>query len=403
MEATGLLPEVIIIGEFTFPYGSAAANNLRGHCCALRTAGFSVGLLPCSDSVGEESEPEKSYGGMPYWLIRKSPPGPRYFRVMRSYLSLDDNRIAWLRRRALAGVKAVIVYPGIVGVSAFLLRLRSICRYYSIPILSYVVEWHSPGDFRGRYRLLTICDTALQISAVNKLLDGTICISRYLHSYYVRKGCRAVCIPPLLDLSDSKWEAGSGGGKPDVGCSVRLLFSGSPDRDRHDVILQAILRMRQQGHDVSIEYLGSSRERVEEFLGSRGDLVASLGAGVRFHGRVPEDQVGRIVQSASFGVLLRDQARWSRSCFPSRVPEFSAFGVPMICNLSSDLGSFLRDGENAIVVPDVSVEGFFSTLQKAVHLSADAFHSMRTQAKRLARRFDGTAYAHSYREILEYV
>ncbi|MEI6052925.1 MAG: hypothetical protein WCQ44_09510, partial [Opitutaceae bacterium] len=89
MKDAGFLPEVIIIGEFPFPYGSAASNLVRGHCCALREAGFSVGLLPRSDDPGEEAETEKSYGGMPYWQIRKAAPGPRCFRVMRSCLSLD--------------------------------------------------------------------------------------------------------------------------------------------------------------------------------------------------------------------------------------------------------------------------------------------------------------------------
>jgi glycosyltransferase involved in cell wall biosynthesis len=401
MKAAGLLPEVIIIGEFPFPYGTAASNNLRGHCRALRTAGFSVGLLPRSDDTGEEAEAEKSYGEMPYWQVGNSPPEPRNFRLLRCYLSLDDHRINWLRGRGLAGVKAVIAYPGIVGVSAFLLRLRHLCARHSIPILSLVVEWHDSWYIRGKYRLLTIGDTALQVRAVNRLLNGTICISTYLRNYYARKGQRAICIPPLLDLSEPKWQVSSGYEQSDSDRRLRLLFCGSPDRDRHDLMLRAVLKMRHTGHDINIEYLGSTRNELAKLLGNDDDLLNRLGNGVHFHGRVPEDQVARVMRSASFGVLLRDDARWSKSCFPSRVPEFSALGVPMLCNLSSDLGSYLKDGQNAIVVPDVTVEGFCSALQKALRLSADAFHSMRGQAKEMARSFDAVAYAQSYRDLLQ--
>ena len=400
-KAAERLPEVMIIGEFPFPYGSAASNNLRGHCCALRKAGFTVGLLPRSHDPGGEAENEKSYGGLPYWQIRNSPPGPRYFRVIRAYLSLNDNRIDWLRRRGLAGVEAVIVYPGIVGVSAFLLRLRRLCREHSIPILSYVVEWHDPRYFPERFRALTICDTGLQVRAVNRLMSGTICVSTHLCDFYTRKGQRAICIPPLLDLSEPKWKAGPGCEQSDIGRRLRLLFCGTPDRDRHDLMLQAVLKMRQDEHDVILEYLGSTRDQVAKFLGNGSDVLTSLGNGVHFHGRVPEDQVTRVMRSASFGVLLRDEARWSKSCFPSRVPEFSALGVPMLCNLSSDLGSYLKDGENAIVVPEVSVAGFYSALQKALRLSADVFHSMRERAQEMARRFAGEAYAQIYRGLLQ--
>jgi glycosyltransferase involved in cell wall biosynthesis len=367
----------------------------------LRKAGFSVGLLPRSDDFGGEVETEMSYDGMLYWQIRKTPPGPRYFRVVRSYLSLNDNRIAWLQRRGLAGVKAVLVYPGVVGVSAFLLRLRHLCRQHSVPILSFVVEWHESWYVRGKHRLLTIGDIAFQVRAVNRILSGTICISTYLCNYYSRKGQRAICIPMLLDLSEPKWQAGPGCEKSDVGKCLRLLFCGAPDRDRHDLMLRAVLKMRQGGHDVTLEYLGSTREQIAKLLGNGEDLLDSLGDGVHFHGRVPEDQVACVMRSASFGVLLRDEARWSKSCFPSRVPEFSALGVPMLCNLSSDLGSYLKDGQNAILVPEVSVEGFCSALEKALCLSADDFHCMRGQARQMAQRFDGAAYAESYRELLQ--
>jgi len=45
--------------------------------------------------------------------------------------------------------------------------------------------------------------------------------------------------------------------------------------------------------------------------------------------------------------------------------ECSALGVPMLCNLTSDLADYLRNGVNAIVVSDVSVEGFCQALQGA--------------------------------------
>jgi len=266
----------------------------------------------------------------------------------------------------------VIVYPGLVGASAFLLRLKRLCGQCSVPVLSFVTEWHDPGHMREKYRLLTIADIALRMRTVNKLLAGTICISTYLRNYYAQSGYLAVRIPPLLDLSEAKWRAGADTGNSVRAQRFRLLFSGPPDRDRHDIVLQAVLKTRQSGHDIRIEYLGSTRDQIAKLLGNRHDLLSSLGEGVHFHGYVPEDQVAGVIRSASFGVLLRDEARWSKSCFPSRVPEFGGLGVPMLCNLTSDLGMCLKDSQNAILAPDVSVEGFCSALQRAVCLGTDA-------------------------------
>jgi glycosyltransferase involved in cell wall biosynthesis len=130
------------------------------------------------------------------------------------------------------------------------------------------------------------------------------------------------------------------------------------------------------------------------------ELLDSLGDGVRFHGRVPDGQVYDITRRASFAILLRDDAKWSRACFPSRVTECSALGVPMLCNLTSDLADYLRDGDNAIVVPEVSVAGFRQAVQRALALSEGQWRNMKQAARALAERFDGSAYAPMYRRIL---
>jgi glycosyltransferase involved in cell wall biosynthesis len=125
------------------------------------------------------------------------------------------------------------------------------------------------------------------------------------------------------------------------------------------------------GCPVSIDYLGASRNNITALPGVGKQLVNSLGDGVFFHGWVPDEKVHEISASASFGILLCDNARWSDACFPSKIPEFFALGVPVLCNLTSDLGLYLKDGHNGVVVSGVDVDAFCAAVEKALSLSRE--------------------------------
>src|ERR1017187_1338644 len=84
---------------------------------------------------------------------------------------------------------------------------------------------------------------------------------------------------------------------------------------------------------------------------------------------------------APAGPGLRVRLRYHWYWWLSRRYCTHAFGVTQEA-LEAMLGPSRRRRIPSYVVPDVTVEGFFSALQKAVHLSADAFHSMRSHAKR---------------------
>ncbi len=72
----------------------------------------------------------------------------------------------------------------------------------------------------------------------------------------------------------------------------------------------------------------------------------------------------------------------------------------MLCNLTSDLGEFLRDGENSILVSSVTAEGFCDALKKALALDEAQLRRIKNGARTLAERFDASRYAGVYKEIL---
>ncbi len=49
----------------------------------------------------------------------------------------------------------------------------------------------------------------------------------------------------------------------------------------------------------------------------------------------------------------------------------------MLCNITSDLGEILKDGENAMIVPEVSVEAMVRTLERAISMPSSERNELR--------------------------
>jgi glycosyltransferase involved in cell wall biosynthesis len=361
-----------------------------------------VGLLP-NQSTGrqEDAQPDGTYRfkGLPYWPLCRSRPGSRFERYLQYFTGKPDARLDWLARKNLASVKILIVYPGVWGTVALLLRLRRLCRIHKIRLLVHVVEWQAPNCRGGLAHLMRALDGEAQRRWLNPHLDGVICVSEYLKNYYDSHGVRAALIPPLVDLTEPVWRSSAAAVTPPHR-PVRLLFSGRYSRDRQDNLLKAVKAMRECGGEIVLEYLGASKENIADLTGVGVELVNSLGDGVRFHGKVPDQQVHGIVASATFGVLLREDAPWSKACFPSKVAEFSALGVPMLCNLTSDLAHYLKHGENAVIVQDTTVDAVCAALRQVLSLTSEQMLGMRQASRETATRFDGCRHAVAYRNLL---
>ena len=77
-----------------------------------------------------------------------------------------------------------------------------------------------------------------------------------------------------------------------------------------------------------------------------------------------------LIKDADFVPLLRPQiVRYAQAGFPTKVPESLSLGTPIICNLTSDLGDFIRDESEGIICRDYSIDAFVEALENALTLS----------------------------------
>ena len=79
--------------------------------------------------------------------------------------------------------------------------------------------------------------------------------------------------------------------------------------------------------------------------------------------------------------------------FPTKVGESMAAGVPVIANLTSDIGLYLHDGVEGVVCSDDKPESCMLALVKVLNMNSCEKQEMRLNArKRAEQSFDCFSY-----------
>jgi glycosyltransferase involved in cell wall biosynthesis len=225
-----------------------------------------------------------------------------------------------------------------------------------------------------------------------------IAISSYLENYFNGRGCNTLRIPPLIDIDEFP--------EPDLdltesgGGTFRILFAGSPHRERWDVILAALVEARKRGAYVRLEILGTDREKWRSIVGARDELLDGVEAFVHFHGRVPKEAVVGVMAHSDAAIIVRDEARWSAACFPMKVPELLALGIPLIGTPTGDMSRYLKNGRNALLISKPDVSELSNRLVDAWNLSREERWKLREAARGSARAFD---YRNHVKVLVDFV
>ena len=123
---------------------------------------------------------------------------------------------------------------------------------------------------------------------------------------------------------------------------------------------------------------------------------------LQIYGRVSRKEVIEKMSIADFVVLPRNaELRYAKAGFPSKVVEALSNATPILCNLSSDLGEYLIDGENAILAKDHEPDSLAEAIYRAMQLTGDDKRRMSECARDTAEKFfDYRKYSESLYEFI---
>lgn len=383
---------VLYVGGFELPDKNAAAHRVLANAKILRELGYRVCLIGIDKTLPKKTDPEpteKQVEGFSYYRIGY----PKSLADWLSYLTSISN----IRRLKKIRPSYIIAYnyPAVA-----LYRLLKYGRANGIKIISDCTEWYQPVG-NPVFRSLKRWDTELRMKKIHPRLDGMIVISKFLYEYYAGKQKPVLYLPPLVDKMQEKWKREN---EEKPGEEIVLTYAGSPGsgkKDRLDRIIRVLYRIRTtSGLPVFLNMIGMTREQyMRVFDGEAGDTIDSF---VRFHGRLSHAETLAYIKNSDYEIFVRENSLVNTAGFPTKFVESISCGTPVLTNLSSNLGDYLKNGENGYILDIGNEDTLTDTLHTALSQPREKIEAMKRNC-RADDRFDYRYYLSRCADFLKNV
>lgn len=378
---------IAYVGPIAFPWGQAGSRRMYGVARSLAAAGHHVVVAggdpgpPAATRLAEVDGP----GSVSHVGLGELPPAGTGLLAasLQSVLRRGLRTLRWLDAQPTKP-SHVIVYG---GGAQYMVHLRRWCRRYRIPLIADVVEWYSPHQLHGGLLGPPHLSAKIALRYHYPRCDGVIAISSYLERHYRERGRPVLRVPPTLDVRALALRPRGGIAAPDV---LRLVYAGSPGRkDLLPTIIRAVGALEREGARIALRVYGPTPAEVRALVGG-----GALPDAVLVRGRLAQQEVPAALQEADFSVLVRPVARFANAGFPTKFCESLANGTPVVANLTSDLGDYLRHGREGLICRDGSAQQVVAALRTAIRLTPEQRSAMRRDARsRALQAFDFRAYA----------
>ena len=352
---------IVICGLLKFPAGDAGSLRQYQLAVMLRELGHDVLVVGLGETNNRRIE---KYGEVDYISFRYGDN-----KLQNKVLS---HLLYWKNLKKILGDYAPdVILMDDLGPSKTI-KLKQYCKVRQIRLIHDSVEWYSPEQFKhGKFSLGYIGKDILNRFLIDKTC-GVIAISRYLEDHFKAKGCYCVRIPIVITEADLCKEKDLPEDK------VVFTYAGQPGKkDYLHVMLDAFaLLPGELLQRVKFNVVGCTKEQMLA-EGISAEVLAKLENQLVIHGRVSHEEVLRILKCTDFTLLMRSPTqRYAKAGFPTKVVESLSRSTPVICNLTSDLGEYLVDGQNAFVVAECSSHSLQQQISRAIGLSTTQRISM---------------------------
>ena len=360
---------ILYYGNVLYPDLDAASHRTIGNAKTLRELGYKVVFV--GTRKGENRpilETKEEFAGFDIYYFADPETTKQWkdylfgFSPLKEVLSSMEN------------VSAVILYN---HPSISTKKIISFCHHKGIDVYADCTEWFDPQGI-SVHNIIKRLDTWYRMKVVNAKLDGVIAISSFLQDFYIKKGCKTICVPPLIDLTDNKWAKEGLEDYIPSDETVKLCYVGNPGagvKDKLNYILTSLKRTLEKNPSVKcqLSIVGMTAQQYYEVFQD----YATIYTFANFMGRKPNMEALAVVKRSDFSIFLRERNLVCTAGFPTKFSESIACGTPVLTNLSSDLDKYLVDGKNGFIIDISSKDSLDSSLAKALHTSREELKRMK--------------------------
>jgi len=328
---------ILYVGGFELPDKNAAAQRVIANAKLLKSLGHEVKFLGV-DKSQPHTTLDASYKKI-YEFDAWSIPYPNSISSWIKYVTKIDS-IRHLIKSKNLDPDIIIIYnfPAIASS-----KLIKYCKKNKIKLIADITEWYG-HRIRNLLGLIKYIDSELRMRYYNKNLDGIICISKYLYEYYKDTVKNTILLPPLVDLTDEKWNVDI---IPKKDKKV-IVYAGSPGgKDKINLLIDAMLEIENISQLVEFRVIGITKieffSRYNYYSAAQINAISGFSL---FLGRLPHREVIKEVTNAAFSAFLRENNKTNNAGFPTKFVESISCGTPVLTNKTSNIEDYLIEGKN---------------------------------------------------------
>lgn len=380
----------VFVMNSPFPYGGAFSSRARNITKMLCSCGFHVHVI-APKSEGKEKTDELD--GWNYSV--------QHIHDAKNALTLSGIGTSRPYMKAISEYGKdheinLIVSSSMVFVADDLWKLS---RKLGIPYIIENCEWYDPSTFKFRNWNPYYREHIRRIEKKNRKVDGVIAISRLFEQHYSFMGVHAIRIPSILDVDNTSYRL-----KATNDCDIHIAFAGSlgKGKEKLEPIFKALRRMDMVKRKIQLEIYGPSKAQVLSNIDNDARLLERVAKYVHINGSIPQEKVAEKICRADYSIFIRPIRRSSNAGFPTKLAEGMAVGTPVITNDTGDVGMYLKDKKNGILLREGSEEELVQAFQTILSLPVSTYSEMRLNARKTAEEcFDYRKYVDGMNNFLK--
>lgn len=369
--------DVLVITGALYPNGNAEARRIHLFCKILKENSYKI--FVCGNAKTGYLQ-IREYDKIFYTSLKTNSNN-----ILMKYIGLKTYAIRlerYLNSIKKDNLPSVLLASDISNHAIHV--LKRFCKKNNIQLVYDCVEWYSPSEFYyGKYSK-GYREKNKQNSVVIDKTMKIISISDYFYTYFTEKGIQTERIPILCDFIVEPTQVRLSQNK------IVFIYAGNPgNKDNLKILFDALLKMKDNSKEKFVfEFIGITNTFLKNHYKYSDKEIERLEKNCVFLGAMPHEEVIKHYKKANFSLLFRDETElYAKAGFPSKVVESLQYGVPVLCNYSSDLKKYLNSEFNAIVIESADSDSCVKGLEEINNLNIDALNQMKINSITTAQKY----------------
>lgn len=334
---------ILFISPQTYPNGMASSKRVRlfaeylakTHKVKALVCGRGNGDNPLNGKKDNVVWKHSKFSRLDYFLNF-----PKIYRLLKQNYSKEDSNI-------------ILLYDGI-GLRNILFAV--IGRRLKYKVFTDIVEDYSVHQERTSFWLSSLYKIDARFDRkINCFVDGIIVISSRLFSKYKDLSFpeEKMCLIPIsAENIQNKFARGNTSG-------FRFVYSGSfGNKDGVEDLIDAMKKVNSKYPDIELILSGKINKHIESKIESEPYI--------KYVGLIPEEDYYKFLSEANVLLMTRVDTKYANTGFPFKLGEYLATGNLVIATDVSDVSSYLKDKESALIALPSNVPSLFSKMEYAL-------------------------------------